>query len=277
MDEIGEQLAELRAMTTVSEASGLVHELLARRLMQEGRQDEPFGELFRAHVRRELRFHRALGTFLAAGDVSYGSVVSLADKRRVSLQEALDQLDEGAAGNSADCAPGMVLRAECQRGLGDLEASCGALRAAIAAGLSDPVVHYALGMDLSALAEESQAGGGAFGQEDPSGRAAWPYREALLAAVSAFEAGLSGGPLDSRLYQAMSECLERAGFTQAAEDARRQAGARAGDVVERPAPEATAPGQLALGEIEQSELARYLRGSFVAADILQGADGDPPR
>jgi hypothetical protein len=270
MDEIGEQLAELRGMATVSEVSALVHELVAGRLADGPEHGERLRDLFRAHVRRELRFHRLLGNFLASSDVSYGSVVSLADKRRVSVRETLEALDEGAADREADRALGLLLRAECHRDLGDFEASSEALRAVVTAGVGDPAVHYALGSDLFALAQEAQAKHALSGDGDVSGRERWPYREALLTAVSAYEGGLSGGPLDARLYQGMSVCLEHAGFTQAAEDALRQAKESASGVVA----EGQAPDDTALGEIEQSDLARYLRGSFVAADILQGADED---
>jgi hypothetical protein len=272
MGEIDQQLAELREMATVSEVSALVHEFVAGRLAEEPEHGARLRGVFRMHLWRELRFHRSLGNFLVSGDVTYGSVVSLADKRRVSLRETLEALGDGAGDSGAGQALGWLLRAECQRGLGDLEASSEALRKALAAGVDDPVVHFALGSDLFGLAQETRAGEGlSEGEGEERVREGWPYREALLAAVSAYEAGLSGGPLDARLYHAMSVCLEYAGFASAAEDARRQAEKLGGEGA--PAEAAGTP----LAHIEPSDLARYLRGSFVAADIVQGADEAPPR
>ena len=97
----------------------------------------------------------------------------------------------------------------------------------MAAGARGPLVCFALGYNRYALAVEAFL---APGDKPGEWMALNPdaFRSACLDAVSAFELGLNGGPMDTQLYWWMAHVLEGAGLTDAAQHVREQA-AEAGE------------------------------------------------
>lgn len=271
MEDPISQLRRLGQLATLPEPTRLLLEFLSRRLALEPAAVPLLADLLGRFIALEGRYQAAVGNFASSDAVTSDTVGEIAEVRGAWLAKARRDLgrlcDAGGLGDSQGALAHLLFAPVCSA-LGDVQAAAQALRHALGAGLDDPAVHYALGAALLELAQQKPPAEILSLPLDPSRPPRESSREALLEAVSALEGGLTGGPLDARLYQTMSVCLERAGFAAAARDAR--ASARAvtnGD----PAHDTNAP----LGTLREADLAAYLRSPSALGDLLQGADDRP--
>lgn len=221
-DAIRSLLSRLAAYESISGFSQIICEAIAGRLEGEAPARLALRSILARHLRAEVLFHGSLAGIADGRHIALDDMAALADRRRIVLRGALDMLDEIGPSDDADLATGHLLAAECWHILEDHGHVVSHLERAIDLGADHPVFHLALGYNRYTLAREAFTSTEAETQEslvldEPR------YRAALLEAVSAFEAGLSGGFMDAQLYWWMGTCLKEAGFAKAGEHALAQA------------------------------------------------------
>jgi len=197
----------------------------------------------------------------------------LAEKRTIALQETVEQLDL-ADGDDGRCGVCHLLAAECHYQLDQFDEVVHRLEQAVASGVEEPLVHFALGHNMLTQAERRYTATDEDSDEiivlDGSA-----YRSALLKVVSAFERGLTGGPMDADLHWWIGTCLERAGFDSAAAHAFSQAKGVVADADsaqmsagEDPVPEPEYQGLTGTSLSEVQRVRELLKRSYTVADIL---------
>ncbi|MDI9583272.1 MAG: hypothetical protein QM473_03560 [Acidobacteriota bacterium] len=213
--DIQRLLALLGEFDSVPVFTRLYYELVAARASRQTPEARELADLLVWHLEAEVRFHSLLKGLAGREEIPVTDMLSLADKRRISLQETLDRVDSLKLRNRRHAATAHLIAAECCYHLDSHDRVVAHLERAVQLGVDDPICYFALGYNRYLLAEE------AFTTTDvETGRSVVvdesQYRTALLDAVTAFEDGISGGPLDPHLYWWMGTCLEKAGFATAA-------------------------------------------------------------
>ena len=282
-------LARLTEFDSVPPFTRLYYGLVVSRVSRQTPEARELADLLLWHLEAEVRFHSLLAGLAGRESIQMTDMLSLADKRRISLQETLDRVEALKPRNHRHAATAHLIAAECCYHLDAHERVVAHLERAIQLGSDEPICHFALGYNRYVLAERDYTTA-EDGAASSTVRDEANYRSVLLDAVTAFEDGISGGPLDPHLYWWMGTCLERAGFVTAAAHAFEQAdGLQDGETAlqaEKPAeptesPEPPAPdlplaaSQDPLPAISWEEVQRVgelLKQSFTVSDIL----GDTP-
>ncbi len=272
IDRIRQRLDQLRAFDSIPGFSRLYYDLIAARIADLPVDDAGVGAVFARYLEHELRFHRTLSALTEDDPISLDDMVSLADKRRIALEEVLDALERLRAGSDAAEATRLLVVAECCYHLDASERVVSYIERAIELGADDPAFHFALGYNRFALAEQAYTALDADTREtvvvDIEG-----YRAAMLDAVSAFEAGLSGGAMDVHIYRWIGTCLSNAGFDEAADHAFGHAGAddEPPENWDAESPRRAPRGLEALPAITADEVRKVgelLKGTHTIADIM---------
>lgn len=191
-------------------------------------EDPPTRELTLRLLEIELRYYRQVRRTEEESVVGTSNAESALEKRQI----ALELLYERARGqglrneNTAEVARQLVL-AECAYHLGHTDAVVAHLEQAMDAGAPDPLLYFALGyarfmLALSCVARLETPGT----SQRPVARET--IRQLCLAAVTAFEGALTGGPRDAKILWWIGRVLMAAGFEDAAQEALAQASDREG-------------------------------------------------
>ncbi len=276
MDDIRRILDDLESLPSVSAFVQSYRALVAGRLRAHAPADPMLAQAFAAHLQRELQYHRRLRNIACEAGVNGSGAVPLADERAAALSEAVELVEATVPVSTAHEATRRLILAECCYGLYHYDRVVAHLEVATRLGASEPLILFALGYSRYLVARQ-----GASVTDEAGTRAATHtpalFRTALLDAVSAFEAGLRGGPLDPHLYWWMGTCLEQAGFEAAARDAFARseefAVATAGASEPVPDPLAEALTDLVTAELSEPEqVADLLKRSYSVDEVRGGPE-----
>lgn len=240
--DIQQLLARLSEFDSVPVFTRLYYELVASRVSRQTPEARELADLLLWHLESEVRFHGLLNGLAGREEIPVTEMLSLADKRRISLQETLDRVDALKLRNRRHAATAHLIAAECCYHLDRHDRVVAHLERAVQLGVNDPICYFALGYNRYVLAEDAFTA-----IDDETGDSVVldesRYRTALLDAVTAFENGISGGPLDAHLYWWMGNCLAKAGFETAAAHAFEQSKGLQEDVAELQSEQPDGPDQ----------------------------------
>ena len=214
-DDIFDKLDALGEYETVSSFAYAYYGLIADYLAGDGRTAQELRQRLVDFLQIVERYHRALGIFESADEVTLGNVRSAAEKRDIGLSVLLEQLNAVSARGDSEVGR-LLLSAECYYQLTLVERVVDRLEKAVESGADDPLVQFALGYNRYELATR------AFTRYDSiSGRRQVDdddrYRLACLSAVSALQRGLCGDQFDAQLHWWIGNILRTAGFEEASE------------------------------------------------------------
>jgi tetratricopeptide (TPR) repeat protein len=220
-ESLWEQLHQLNETPVVPEFTRELYGLMVEWSAEAN--DSATRELTWRLLEVELRYYRQLHRLNTVGSVG-GLTTESADEKR---QIALELLYERARARgfrpeaNAEVARQLVM-AECAYHLGRTDAVVAHLEQAMDSGAPDPLLYFALGyarfmLALSCVAR-LEAPGANFG-----GASRETIRQLCLAAVTAFEGALTGGPRDAKILWWIGRVLLAAGFEDAAQEALTQA------------------------------------------------------
>jgi hypothetical protein len=174
----------------------------------------------------ELRYFRQMRRLEEGGGPSPLSADAAQEKRQIALELLYERARTHGfrSETNAEVARQLVM-AECAYHLGRTDAVVTHLEQAMDAGAPDPLLYFALGYARFMLALNS------FARLEAPGatyRAASreTIRQLCLAAVTAFEGALTGGPRDAKILWWIGRVLLAAGFEDAAQEALAQSAAR---------------------------------------------------
>jgi len=274
MEFIRRRLDDLQRHDSVTAFSGLYCEMIAERLVGGGPGAKALRRLFGLFLDWEAKYHSGLRNLTRGAGVNISSVGALGDRRHVGLQDLASRLEALHTSSSEAEGTRQLILAECRYQMVMYDRGVSCLEAALEAGVDHPIAHFALGYCRYVCAEQTYSAVDASTGE-PIVVDARGYRGALLEAVSAFERGLSGGELDSQIYWWIGTCLERAGFSNAARNAFREArreetAAPWNTVIGNGVPDECAPWEDT--DADLAVLRELLRLPYTAADIVGDED-----
>lgn len=223
-ESLWEQLHQLNGTPLIPEFTRELYGLMVEWSAEAN--DPAIRELTWRLLEIELRYYRQLRR-LEDGPAPGGLTAESAEEKR---QIALELLYERARSRGfrpeapAEVARQLVM-AECAFHLSHVDAVVAHLEQAMDCGAPDPLLYFALGyarfmLALSCFARREAPGARLDGESQEA------IRQLCLAAVTAFEGALTGGPRDARILWWIGRVLLAAGFDEAAQEALSQANAR---------------------------------------------------
>lgn len=280
MHEIQDKLQQLSQWETVSTFSQAFYQLIADRLADQGAAGAGLRLAFVDFLAVEVNYHRQVAALAAKDVMLAGDLQSLSDKRRLNLEVMAEMVAITPAPGSQLQALSHLILAECQYHQRNIGPVVEHLQRAIEYDGGHPLVHFALGYNIYALAVQDctvmQVSGGdsALTVTDDI-----TFTRRCLTALRALEASLSGTDFDSQVYWWMGHVLDSAGMTEAARDIQSRltpGGDESWDddddhdtYLSELEEAAEAPQYLP--QISQDEINRaavLLRGSFTSAEVL---------
>lgn len=266
-----ERLEELATLETVSPFSVAFYRLILR-IVADAPREEAGRLACAALLDVELRYHRELKRLAEMSEVAFADLRSAGEKHRIGLESVGDFTQRVATGVNVIAAASQLVLAECHYHLRHTEQVVAALERAEQLGISDPLVHFALGYNRYALALETYTERGEK-EGELTVRDPLSFQVQCLRAVGAFENGLTGDALDAQLYWWIGTVLEAAGLTDAAQDAYDRSAAlfaeneQREDDSEPPAAGVVGPAP-AITEEEVRLAGELLKGRFAPSDIM---------
>ena len=188
--------------------------------------DPPTRELTLRLLEIELRYYRQVRRLEESGGMGGLNAESALEKRQIALELLYERArGQGLRTEEAAEVARQLVMAECAYHLGRTDAVVAHLEQAMDAGAPDPLLYFALGyarfmLALSCVARLETPGT----PQRPVGRKT--IRQLCLAAVTAFEGALTGGPRDAKILWWIGRVLMAAGFEDAAQEALAQASER---------------------------------------------------
>lgn len=286
MDEIREKLQELGQFETVSVFSLGFYELIAAGLSEQGAPAAGLRLAFADFLAVEGNYHRRLGALAGKDVMRAGDLQSLADKRRVNLEMVGEMVAmTPAPGRDVEGLRHLIL-AECHYHRRNTRLVVEHLQSAIDCDHRHPLVHFALGYNLYALAVQDFTvikvtdGDSSLSVTDDIA-----FVGCCITALAALEAGLAGSDFDAQVYWWMGHVLDSAGMTEAARDLHTRVAAAKDEAWDADDEDdgylseleeaAEAPRYLpAISDAEINRAAELLRGSFTSAEVLGYEPGE---
>lgn len=220
-DSLRERLTELRKWESISPFSRLYYEFVAdelERLADDAPDVGGIAVAFEDLLAGEARYHDCLNGITGGERISFDEFHELTVRRQSSLERIA--VDTGAVSVVSRQLQGIqhLIIAECYYHLRRSTDVVEQLGSAIDCGVDHHLVHFALGYNIYAMGVERYSNSS---QTETIGNAApVAFQGCCMAAVAAFEAGLTGTEFDAQIYWWIAQVMQAAGMVDAAADAR---------------------------------------------------------
>lgn len=277
MREVQQTLAELAALESASDFWCEFRALVATRLSRLGPEAQTLTECYAAFLAGELHQRTRPGNFASTPGVEEGEPGSDRETGAVGAWLLLQAVKKARPDTDAARIAHRLILADACCHMGAFGSAAAHLSAAREAGAAEPILFLAGGCCICAEAALEHAGP-ACGTNAREVAEPLRYRRALLEAVTVFEQGIAGGPLDGCLCSWMEVALAEAGFCEAARVARSLSEASGPRVTTATWDQWLTPGNARRRESkawsdELRQVARALQRTYTQAEVLGGGSG----
>lgn len=208
-----DKLSDLQELPTVEWVSATLYEIGVSELLEVNGVRDQVGAAFRQLLEAELEYHHELAGLLKQDEFSPRLLAEINRRRTAQLRRNLRRLATAKPRRLELRGVREVGLAQCYWSLGRADKTVEYLEAALADGVTSPLLWMALGYARYERAI------GYYVRASARSPAAWAcFQQACRDAVKCFEAGL-GGEVDAQLYWWMGAVLAAAGFEGEAQEA----------------------------------------------------------